>query len=145
MNRLLKLFLSRDRLGHSFSLNYGGSEMHATKLGALISVTIQLLVAILLVQKSIEVVDMNDPTVEVLSRPLFKEEVEDFGVINVDEYRFNIGMQFFQLDDEGDTVPLDVPESIGRFVSWSEWYTYFPLVNCTGVFKGVNEELDEHE
>ena len=66
--------------------------MYPTKLGALISIAIRVLVAIILVQKSVELVDMNEPTLQIYSRPLYKSEVEDYGAINTDEYHFNFGV-----------------------------------------------------
>ena len=50
------------------------------------------MVLIFLVQKSVELITMSDPTIHIQSRQLYKEEVEDFGDMLLDEYRFNLGV-----------------------------------------------------
>jgi len=55
----------------------------------------------------------------VYSRPFYQDEVEDLGVINADEYHFNIGMHFLYYNQENAKhEPLDLPESIGRLARW---------------------------
>ena len=48
--------------------------MYATKLGALLSVCIQVLVVVTLVKKSIELIDMTDPSITLYSRPMYETE-----------------------------------------------------------------------
>ena len=61
MPSFAKFMLGRDRLGHPFSLNYGGSNTHKTWLGSILSIGINVLLLIILVQKNIEMVYMTDP------------------------------------------------------------------------------------
>jgi len=37
---------------------------------------------------------MTDPTMNLFERPIYLEEAEDFGKINLDENRFNAGVSF---------------------------------------------------
>lgn len=53
MSNFAKFLLGWDRLGHRFSLNYGGNETHNTWLGTFFSMCINVLVLIILVQKMI--------------------------------------------------------------------------------------------
>ena len=54
---------------------------------------------------------MTDPSIEQYSRPIYEEEDEAFGEINLDEYRFNFGLIFLN----GDTYePITLPEGLGR-------------------------------
>jgi len=46
MGKFLDFILSRDKLGHGLSVNYKGSDSHPTKLGALLSIGIQLMAMI---------------------------------------------------------------------------------------------------
>ena len=59
---------------------------------------------------------MSDPNIVQYTRPLYESEVDDFGLINLDEYRFNLGILFTTLQ-EGNVVPLSIPKSMGRMVS----------------------------
>ena len=79
MFRFAKFLLAYDRLGHSFNLNYRGSQKYSTWFGTLLTLTIYVLVIIILVNKSVDLVTMKVPTVQIFKRPLFKEEVEKTG------------------------------------------------------------------
>ena len=94
-------FLLRwDRLGHPFALNYKGETSHQTRLGAFLSIGISLLVLIILLQKTIELVNMTDPNVQLNSRSIFQEEVEEAGLVSLDDYKFNIGIVYMELNQE---------------------------------------------
>ena len=54
-----------------------------------------MLVGILFVHKVTEVIEMKDPTVQVYSRSIYKQEVDSLGEINLGEHFFNIGVQFY--------------------------------------------------
>ena len=75
MASFTKFLLARDRLGHKFSLNYKGDESHKTWLGTSLSLFINILVLIILVEKTEELFLMRNPTVQVYTRPIFLEEV----------------------------------------------------------------------
>ena len=68
MLRFLRLLRSIDRLGHKFSLNYEGKDTYQTMLGTLLTIATTTLVGILFVNKITEVVQMNDPILQVYSR-----------------------------------------------------------------------------
>ena len=70
-----KLCMSRDMLGHPISVKYKGEDNYKTKVGAFVSIAIQVIVLVYLVQKTIELVTMSDPTIKNLSRALLYEEV----------------------------------------------------------------------
>ena len=91
MPSFTKFLLGRDRLCHPFSLNYGGSDTHKTWLGTGLSLVINVLVLIILAQKIDEVVNMNDPEVQVYTRPILKSEVDEAGQVNFAKHRLNIG------------------------------------------------------
>ena len=58
---------------------------------------------------------MDDPEILSYSRRLYHEEVTDMGIIKVsDEYKFDFGL-YFTKGQSNDV--LDVPESIGRFMT----------------------------
>ena len=91
MLRFTKFLLSQDRLGHPYSLNYRGSETHQTWLGTGLTLVINVLVLIILTQKIDEVINMNDPEVQVYRRPSLKSEVDEAGEVNFAKHNFNIG------------------------------------------------------
>ena len=55
--------LSRDLLGHEFSVNYRGKTTYNTYVGSIISICIYVLVMVQLVDKVTDLVDMRDPSV----------------------------------------------------------------------------------
>lgn len=61
MGGFLNFMLSQDILGHEHSINYMGDVTFNTKLGALLSIIIKILVLYQLVEKSIELLAMSDP------------------------------------------------------------------------------------
>lgn len=92
--RLARFLLSQDRLGHRFSLNYKGKESHNTVLGTALSLAINILVLIILGQKAIDMHFMRDPTVQVNTRPIFKEEVDEVGLMHLRDYKMQIGFAY---------------------------------------------------
>ena len=55
---------------------------------------------IILLQKTIEQVNMTDPNVQLNSRSIFQEEVEEAGLVSLNDYKFNIGIVFKELNQE---------------------------------------------
>ena len=108
----MSLFLSRDMLGHPLTINYKGDTNFNTKLGAFLSIGIQVMVLYILIDLTIDMIQMNDPSILSYKRPLYEEEVDEFGEINLEEYRFNFGVYFTSGPN-----PIDVPAEIGRVVS----------------------------
>ena len=65
-----------------------------------------------LIDKTTELVDMRDPSVSSLKRPMLEQESTDFGDIVFEDFRFNLGVYF-----EGKNgKPLDIPVNIGRIL-----------------------------
>ena len=113
-----KFLLQRDFLGHVHHINYKGKEKFNTKLGAVVSMAIYCVVLVYLVERFTSFSAMSDPNITQYTRPLYESEVEDYDLINLDEYRFNLGIYFFTRVGE-EKVPLSIPESVGRIVSSS--------------------------
>ena len=109
--RLTRCLLARDMLGHSLSINYKGEGSFNTKLGGFLSLVIQTLVLTYLFMRTTELITMSDPTVQSYSRPLYREEVEEFGAINMHDFRFNFGVV---AEINGTFEPL--PKEFGRFM-----------------------------
>ena len=61
-------------MGHPISLNFKGNEKHPTILGSFCSLTIIVLVFIQLALKSVDMVYMNDPSIQSYSRPMYPSE-----------------------------------------------------------------------
>ena len=95
---------------------------------------------------------MKDPTVQVHSQPIKKKEIDSLGEINFNQHHFDIGVQFYyEIYENGQLkkIPFDIPDNVGRFAVVnstlkSNW-SYTPFINCTGVFKDVNEDFGERE
>ena len=107
-----KFCLSRDILGHPISVKYNSEYTYNTKIGAFLSIVIQVIVLVQLGQRTIELIGMDDPAVSNQSRPLYREEVEAFGEMVHSEYRFNFGVYFKNIDGEF----LEIPEGVGRII-----------------------------
>ena len=60
-------------------------------------------------------VQMNDPIILSYSRPLYEEEVDDFGQINMSEYRLDFGVYITSFSNREE--PIEIPEGIGRVVN----------------------------
>ena len=71
---LLSFLLGLDKLGHSLTVTYKGNETHPTILGAIFTITIQVLVIIKLVNKSTSLISMSDPSIQSYERPLYQDE-----------------------------------------------------------------------
>ena len=80
MKRFARFLLAQDRLGTKFSLGYNGT--FNTWLVTLLSFAINVLVLIILVQRTAEVFLLNDPTVMVITRSIFKDEIEELGELS---------------------------------------------------------------
>lgn len=76
MGKFIDLILSRDVFGHPLSVNYKGSDIFQTKIGAFFSIVTQLMTLGILVIKSIELVNMSDPSLQLYRRPIYEETVD---------------------------------------------------------------------
>ena len=115
---LKDFLLSRDELSHPVTMNYRGGDVFPTKLGAALSIGIKILVLIYLVQDMTELVEMTSPTIESYTRPMYDEEIADFGAVNFKDYKFIAGIYLFtQSGTNNDREPLELPENLGRFLA----------------------------
>ena len=149
MGKLSNILMSRDRLGHPISVNYKGEDTHKTKIGALLSIGIQVMVIIFLIQRTIALVEMSDPTIVNQTRPIYEAEAEEFGQLELEDYHFNFGVFF--TDRHGD--PLEIPPEVGRVIQDRRARgerdvesNISAAIRCTEVFQEVNQKLtDESE
>ena len=94
-------------------MNYKGSDTFPTKLGAFLSIGLSILVLIDLAVKTLDMVKMNDPSIVSYERPLYTHELDELGTLQSAEYDFNAGVSI-----EVNFMPYEIPESVGKFVSW---------------------------
>ena len=133
-------------MGFSFMLNYKGREKHQTYLGAFFSIIIKIIVLIVTVNKAIDLVNMNDPTITSLERPMLRNEIDEYGAINLQESLFTIGITV--LNDDGSYI---VPSGIGRFilltsdVGSDEDDIVTDLVPCGDTFGQLTEAIKEDD
>lgn len=104
-------FLTYDKFGHDVTLNYKGNNEFPTCLGAFLSILLKLLTIAYLVQRIISLVLMQDPTTTIFSRPIYETENQDLGVLNLHDYRFNMGV--IALDKN--STKIDIEPNVGRF------------------------------
>ena len=71
------------------------------------------MVTIYLVMQITSLVLMQDPKIGNETRPIYKEETEHWGRMNLNEYNFNFGVYFIDKTDN----PIRIPEGIGRVIS----------------------------
>jgi len=90
---------------------------------------------------------MTDPTLNFHQRPIYLSETEERGVINLDEYRLNLGV-LAHINGTGSTLPEDIGRFVVRLIDKSskgkEEESTIPSVPCSEIFKDVNQDLDEH-
>ena len=79
---------------------------------------------------------MTDPTIVSYNRPIYSEELDDYGNFTFSDYKFYIGVNLVYGEDE----ILYLDESSGKF----KWYlqtnppvdekVYYDMVNCNETF-----------
>ena len=74
MMGFLSLLISRDAMGHAFSINYKGADTYQTACGAILTLAIQLLTLVALVKLTLEMVEMSEPNIQSYERPLLLSE-----------------------------------------------------------------------
>ena len=109
---LLSFLLSRDAMGHAFSINYKGNGAYPTLCGAILTIAIQVLTLVQLVKLSTEMIEMSEPIIQSYERPLLVSESIDYGELNFYDSFFSVGVVLHS-DIENGFIPL--PEQVG---SW---------------------------
>ena len=94
-------------------MNYKGNDAYQTSLGALFSISVKVLTFVIFLIKTSELVKMSDPSVQLYSRPIYKEESDEFGEMNLHDYKVDLGIAL--LDKKNGVIPL--PDRFGRFMS----------------------------
>ena len=81
--------------------------------------------------------NMTDPEVQVFSRPIFKNEVEEAGDINFASHKMHIGFAIYKRDiDEFSPIPPEVIERSGINQGTSNVKST-SFVSCKNHFTGV--------
>ena len=164
MKRFTKFLLAQDRVGHRFSLNYEGRETHNTWLGTGLSFVLNTLVLTILVQKTLEMVFMTDPEVQVATRPMLKNEVAELGKINLAKHKMSLGFVVWrdawryesgeydptgrelEIEEMGGTYEVIASDSISLVVQNSTGYHDAPLSDCKDFFQNmISTNYDDFE
>ena len=106
------LLLSRDAMGTPVSLNFRGNDKNPTKLGGLITIAVQALVLFTLVRRCTSLINMEDPSIQSFTRPIYAEEIEEFGEMKFSDYHFSVGVYVYGREFSDTMV---IPEELGRF------------------------------
>ena len=144
--KLLSIIMARDQLGHPISVNYEGNKAFQTKLGAFLTMAIQGLVLAFLAMTTIDLVNMNDPSIISYARPIYPTEIveELDGELKLADYSFNFGVYVSKRNED---TEIEIPESIGKFMSYNQGVgpdaadvEYMDLVPCKDLFSDMNVE-----
>ena len=108
----LSFLLSRDAMGHAFSINYKGKDTYPTLCGAFLTMAIQVLTLVQLVKLSVEMIEMSEPNIKSYERPLLYSETLDFGELNFYDSFFSVGVAIFHTKMRQFTA---VPEQVGNW------------------------------
>lgn len=109
---------------------------------------INVLVLIIFAQKSIEVVYMSEPDMSVNARSLFKDEVEEIGLLNLDVYNLNIGFTALSYDEETKETSYKYPLETDSVDSYMYNQTDFSFskvqesIPCTNLFSTIDDLSD---
>ena len=79
MGYFRQFLLSRDSFGYAYSLKYQGGDKYNTYVGAIISISISVLVLVFLTQRVTSLINMSEPKTEFHERILYKDELSTFG------------------------------------------------------------------
>ena len=108
----LSFLLSRDAMGHAFSINYKGNDTFPTFCGAILTVAIQVLTLVQLLKLSIEMLEMSEPSIQSYERPLLYSETVENGELNFYDSFFSLGVVIKEIRTQ---EFIALPEQVG---SW---------------------------
>lgn len=94
----LSFLLARDNLGHPVTLNYKGNDNHPSCCGAILTISIKIMVLFYCLQEASEMVSMGNPAVQSYERPLYEHEVEELGEMVFGDYHYNFGVYLYSFD-----------------------------------------------
>jgi len=87
----------------------------------------------------LDMVWMNDPSIQSYERPLYQSDVTGYGTLILEDYKFYFGVLLKDRDRD-----LNMPQSVGRFIEVSEDRSHKPLVSCKEhAFKDLNLDLQD--
>ena len=127
-------------------------------LGAVLSIGIKVLVLIILAVKTIELFWMTSPGVQVVTREIFKEEVEEAGKVYFGKHKMHIGFAIKNrsiydpnIGPYGEVVELPTDPLKDEEIAFSgmknktdgETLFEIPLISCEGLFSDVDDPNDE--
>ena len=98
----LDFLRSMDLFGHHFNITYKGSDSHKTWFGTILTLIISLLVLLVLTEKTLDMVFMRNATIQINERPIFKNEVDDAGIVNLSDLDLQIGFVAMEWSDKDD-------------------------------------------
>ena len=138
------LLLSRDAMGSPVTLNFRGKDSNPTKLGGLLTIAVQALVLFTLVRRCTSLISMEDPSILSFTRPVYVEEMDEYGEMKFSDYHFSVGVHV-EYQRQGERGTLVLPEEFGRFVSEIKYLKeeadgtyldslFYPAVNCSDAF-----------
>ena len=110
------LLLSRDAMGSPVTLNFRGKDSNPTMLGGLLTIAVQALVLFTLVRRCTSLFNMEDPSILTFTRPVYIEDMEEYGEMKFSDYHFSVGV-YVESKIKGVGATLVIPEELGRFVT----------------------------
>ena len=112
---ILNLLSSLDEFGHPMSLTYKGEFTYQTLVGGVLSIIMQILVAIMIINAAIEIYTVNEPTITSFERFIPLEDRIELGAFRFDDYGYIMAFRV-EVEIDGETI-YDLPPEVGHFVS----------------------------
>ena len=117
---ILNLLSSLDEFGHPMSLTYKGEFTYQTLIGGVLSIIMQVLVAIMIINAVIEVYNVDEPTITSFERFIPLEDRNELGTFRFDDYSYVMAFEV-EVDIDGE-ISYELPPKVGHFVSNIEFW-----------------------
>ena len=85
-------FTGLDKFGHPINVFFQGGSIYKTKLGAFLSIAVNVLVLGCIIVKLLELVNMSDPSITIMRKNLTKRQIDEYLPFNLDDFAFNMGI-----------------------------------------------------
>jgi len=127
---LLDRLRQLDIFGHPITVNYKGRAAHRSVLGACCSIIVFSATLTLMISAFQEVALMEDPRIQIYSRPMTEKDKSELGPVSFDEYGFFFAFSVTVFDSVG-----QIPPEVGRFTAWQfdGDLKQIPLASCAKV------------
>ena len=112
---ILSLLRSLDEFGHPMSLTYKGDFTYQTLIGGVLSIIMQVLVAIMIINAVIEVYNVDEPTITSFERFISLEDRIELGAFRFDDYDYVMAFRV-EIEIDGETI-YELPQEVGHFTS----------------------------